>query len=149
MPQFDLATYPSQISWLILSFSLLLIVFKKFIIPYLGKIHIKREEKIQDDLSASEKTENKFLDMQRLYLVKIEAAKKQAATLVDQTMTELEIFETEQLRILQKTISKQLDDFKNTLDQERKNLENPIKELVDQSLQSLLPKILGIGIEKR
>jgi F-type H+-transporting ATPase subunit b len=150
MPQFDLTTYPSQIFWLILCFGTLIAILKWLIIPYFNAIHLKRDERIRNDLATSEKLQSELIKKQEQRLQKLEQAKAQASDLIHKTVTELEQFEAEQLQELQGRIKKQLQDFQHLLYEESQALEGQIELLVNQSLHQLLPKFLGEGIiEKR
>jgi len=62
MPQLDIATFPSQIFWLIVSFVILYICISKLIMPKISKVLLEREKKIKENIKESEilytKTEN-------------------------------------------------------------------------------------------
>ncbi|ABV72971.1 F0F1 ATP synthase subunit B' [Rickettsia canadensis str. McKiel] len=54
MPQFDIATYYSQIFWLIVTFGLLYIFIYKFIIPKAEEIFNNRQTNIQDNITQAD-----------------------------------------------------------------------------------------------
>jgi F-type H+-transporting ATPase subunit b len=55
MPQFDLATFPGQIFWLVVTFAVLFTLMSTIVLPTIGKTIDKREAKIQGDLDAAQK----------------------------------------------------------------------------------------------
>ena len=54
MPQLDIATFPSQIFWLIVSFVILYICISKLIMPKISKVLLEREKKIKENIKESE-----------------------------------------------------------------------------------------------
>jgi F0F1-type ATP synthase membrane subunit b/b' len=116
---------------------------KWFILPCFNAIHEKRDERIRNDLAASEQLQSQLIEKQQQRLKRLEQAKAQASDIIHKTITELEQFEVKQLQELQDRIKKQLQDFQQVLDQEKQSLEGQIESLVNQSLPQLLPKLLG------
>jgi len=54
MPQFDPATFPSQLFWLFVTFVVLYLIVSRFAIPRIGDILEQRERVVQDDLDRAE-----------------------------------------------------------------------------------------------
>ena len=52
MPQFDPATFPTQIFWLLVSFVGLYLILWKLVIPRITDVLAMRQEKIEDDLAC-------------------------------------------------------------------------------------------------
>jgi F-type H+-transporting ATPase subunit b len=59
MPQLDIATYTSQIFWLFICFSILVIVSIRFTLPSLSQILQERDEQIEGKKQASEHLKKK------------------------------------------------------------------------------------------
>lgn len=54
MPQFDIASFPSQIFWLVVSFAVLYAIMATLVLPRIGSTVEARERKIQADLDAAQ-----------------------------------------------------------------------------------------------
>lgn len=54
MPQFDIATFPSQIFWLLVSFAILYVLMSRLVLPRISSTIEARETKIQGDLAAAQ-----------------------------------------------------------------------------------------------
>lgn len=54
LPQFDPASWPSQIFWLVLTFAALYFIFSRFTLPRLTSIKDARRAKIEGDMKAAE-----------------------------------------------------------------------------------------------
>ncbi len=67
MPQFDVATFPSQIFWLVIFFTALFFILWKGFIPRVTNVFAMRQDKIEDDLSRAEKLKNEAAEAQQAY----------------------------------------------------------------------------------
>ncbi len=54
MPQFDIATFPTQIFWLAVSFIVLYILMSRIALPRVGSVLEERQTRIDDNLSLAE-----------------------------------------------------------------------------------------------
>jgi len=54
LPQLDIQTYPSQIFWLIIAFTVLYFLVSKIAVPRISEVLSEREERIADDLDKAE-----------------------------------------------------------------------------------------------
>ncbi len=55
MPQLDVATYISQLFWLLVTFSFLYVLAKTLILPKIGSVLESRRRRIADDMEAAER----------------------------------------------------------------------------------------------
>ena len=76
MPQFNVANFPSQIFWLVVSFAVLYFLVSTLVLPRIGKIVESREGKIQGDLDAAQKAN----DAARIAAAEQEKALSEART---------------------------------------------------------------------
>ena len=54
MPQLEIATYPSQIFWLVVSFMVLYLIVSRIIIPKISSVIKNRESEIKNNIHISE-----------------------------------------------------------------------------------------------
>ena len=54
MPQLEIATYPSQIFWLVVSFLILYLIMSRIIIPKISSVIKSRESEIKNNIHISE-----------------------------------------------------------------------------------------------
>ena len=54
MPQLDIATFPSQIFWLFVTFVILYICISRLIMPKISKVLLEREKTIKENIKESE-----------------------------------------------------------------------------------------------
>ena len=53
LPQMDISTFPSQLFWLIITFTVLYLFMWKFVIPRLSTTIEERQDKISNDINLS------------------------------------------------------------------------------------------------
>ena len=89
MPQLDTTFWFSQIFWLIITFSILLVLLSKFILPKISANLETRKSRIQENISAAEKqreeSEAKINEYERI----IEKSKKEAINYLNQEKEKL------------------------------------------------------------
>ena len=92
MPQLEISTYSSQIFWLIVSFSLMLIMMRFVIVPKISSIIDKRNRYIENYINKAEKLQKEALISLEKYNSAIDKAKKSADDKAKEAQKELEEF---------------------------------------------------------
>lgn len=68
MPQFaQIDTFPSQIFWLLVTFTILYILLSRVVLPRIGDVVTNRQNKIDEDLSKAETLREKAAAAQEAY----------------------------------------------------------------------------------
>ncbi|WP_032139218.1 F0F1 ATP synthase subunit B family protein [Rickettsia tamurae] len=115
MPQFDIATYYSQIFWLIVTFGLLYIFVYKFITPKAEEIFNNRQTNIQDNI------------MQAYTLtIEVEKLNKYYNEEIDKTNTEIDRLKKEKI-----------DSLESEFLIKKKNLEQDLKNYINQNIEDI------------
>ncbi|ABV74385.1 F0F1 ATP synthase subunit B' [Rickettsia akari str. Hartford] len=115
MPQFDVATYYSQIFWLIATFGLLYIFVYKFITPKAEEIFNNRQTNIQCNITQADMLTQEVEKLNKYYNVEI-----------DKTNTEIDRLKKEKIDSLE-------SEFLIT----RKNLEQDLKNSINQNIEGI------------
>ena len=143
MPQFDITTYGSQIFWLALSFGTLFLTLNIVIIPRFKETLLKRQGLVDSDKAKAMELHARQQEQQNHRLHRLELAKDQARDLINQTVLEMDEFEDKCIQQIHEQTNQQLKDFETALEQEKKSLEKEIENLVQRSIDQLLPKLLA------
>ncbi|MCC8418606.1 MAG: ATP F0F1 synthase subunit B' [Rickettsia endosymbiont of Glossina mortisans submortisans] len=115
MPQFDIATYYSQIFWLIVTFGLLYIFVYKFITPKAEEIFNIRQTNIQDNITQAD---NLALEVEKL--------NKYYNEEIDKTNTEIDRLKKEKI-----------DSLESEFLIKKKNLEQDLKNSINQNIEDI------------
>ena len=82
LPQMDISTFPSQIFWLIVTFSILYIFMWKFVIPNLRITIEERRDKISNDINEAEKLKSEAEEILNKYESKINSSNQDAQKII-------------------------------------------------------------------
>ena len=78
LPQLDLATYPSQVFWLVISFVVLYFLVAKLAMPRIAEVLEERQERIEDDLDKAETLKKEAYQVRIEYEKALSAARERA-----------------------------------------------------------------------
>ncbi|MDR3031349.1 MAG: hypothetical protein LBU35_03115 [Holosporales bacterium] len=142
MPQLDSSSYCSQLFWLFISLSVLVLLFKKYFIPRMNLIIEKRDGHISKYNSEIEKLEcdvkilsENLREIQNNSIIKsaemIHAATKKSSEFLD-----------EQIKIIKKENEELLNGIKKRLEEEIKSLDSAFKTQIEITSQIIFNKLL-------
>ena len=78
LPQLDVATYSSQVFWLIISFIVLYFLMAKLAMPRIAEVLEERQERIEDDLDKAETLKKEAYQVRIEYEKALSAAREKA-----------------------------------------------------------------------
>ena len=148
MPQLDVATYPSLIFWLIVTFSFTFFVLKYYVTPKMSEILNDRKEKIDSDLfeakQSREEAENSKTDQEKSILDAKEKAIIIVRDAVEKSKSQLLISESK----AKEKLSKKLEDAEQNILNAKKDSLNIVNEVASDIAVIISDKISGIKISK-
>ena len=148
MPQLDVATYPSLIFWLVLTFSFTFFVLKYYVTPKMSEILNYRKEKIDADLfvakQSREEAENSKIDQEKSILDAKEKAIIIVRDAVEKSKSQLLINESK----AKEKLSKKLEDAEKNILNVKKDSLKIVNEVASDIAVIITHKISGIKISK-
>jgi len=148
MPQLDVATYPSLIFWLVVTFSFTFFVLKYYVTPKMSEILNDRKEKIDSDLfeakQSREEAENSKTDQEKSILDAKEKAIIIVRDAVEKSKSQLLISESK----AKEKLSKKLEDAEQNILNAKKDSLNIVNEIASDIVVIILNKISGIKKSK-
>ena len=148
MPQLDVATYPSLIFWLVLTFSFTFFVLKYYVTPKMSEILNDRKEKIDADLfvakQSREEAENSKIDQEKSILDAKEKAIIIVRDAVEKSKSQLLINESK----AKEKLSKKLEDAEKNILNVKKDSLKIVNEVASDIAVIITHKISGIKINK-
>ena len=148
MPQLDVATYPSLIFWLVLTFSFTFFVLKYYVTPKMSEILNDRKEKIDADLfvakQSREEAENSKIDQEKSILDAKEKAMIIVRDAVEKSKSQLLINESK----AKEKLSKKLEDAEKNILNVKKDSLKIVNEVASDIAVIITHKISGIKISK-
>ena len=82
LPQMDIASFPSQLFWLVITFSLLYLFMWKFVIPRLGATIEERRDKISNDINDADNLNTEATDILKKYDEQMASASQESNEII-------------------------------------------------------------------
>lgn len=149
MPQFDFATFPGQIFWLIITFAVQYLVMTKLVVPNLKSIFSKRCNYVEEQIGLAEKYAEQAEKIHLEYEKKIADAKQVSLNAISeasaQTHKEVEL-------ALMKLQNKLLEDMhKRELRSKRSNKASTktMNDMVLSLAAELITKTANVKVNKK
>ena len=124
MPQFNAKSFPSQLFWLVITFSILYAVVTWIILPRIRENIRLRKNKVSNNLERSEAIKNDIEKMIKEYDLKINEAKENVSSMIkksvlksaDEFNSQVNIVK-KQIEIKQKEVESNLSKYKNDIEE--------------------------------
>ena len=148
MPQLDVATYPSLIFWLVLTFSFTFFVLKYYVTPKMSEILNDRKEKIDADLfvakQSREEAENSKMDQEKSILDAKEKAIIIVRDAVEKSKSQLLISESK----AKEKLTKKLEDAEINILNAKEDSLKIVNGVASDIAVIISDKVSGIKISK-
>jgi F-type H+-transporting ATPase subunit b len=86
LPQLDFTTWPTQIFWLVVTFTLGYILMARLVVPNIGAVLEERRDRISADIEAAKSADQDAKDMQAKYEAELAEARAKAAEAAKQAL---------------------------------------------------------------
>ena len=144
MPQLDPSTYVSQVFWLIVSFSLMLLIMRFVIVPKISKIIDERQRYIENFVRRAEKLQEQALSSLEGYNGKISDAEKIASEETKKAKEELDFYIAKKNEETSAILSQKIKESEDVLKKQREEALETAKTAA-RDISSLILKQLGIA----
>ena len=105
MPQFNAKSFPSQIFWLVITFSILYTLVTWFLLPRIRENIRLRKNKVSNNLERSEAIKNDIEKMIKEYDLKINEAKENVSSMIKKSVVKSALEFNNQVNIVKKQIA--------------------------------------------
>ena len=115
MPQFDVKSFPSQLFWLVLTFTILYVIVSIIILPRIRENIRLRKNKILDNLERAETIKTDIENMIQEYDVKIIEAKENVAKQIKKSILKSTTEFNSQIDVVKKQVTNKQKEFEKKL----------------------------------
>lgn len=140
LPQLNIATYPSQIFWLMVMFTVLYFAFSRKILPTIGGVVDARDGMIKGNLDAAEALKKQAEDIQVSYEKSLDQARANAV----QAVQDVEL-------AAKKKAADQIESFRKKAEGEMKSAEENVLRAKDKAMGDMMAvatDVASIAAEK-
>lgn len=148
MPQFDFATFPSQIFWLIVSFAALYVLLGRSALPKIGAALEARQRKIDDDLERATELELKAKEALSAYEAELAAAREQAQSAIRQAGDEMAAEAERQLSELAAKLAADVKGAEKRIVAARKDALAHIQQVANETARATIARLIGVEVDE-
>ena len=146
MPQLNPEFFVSQLFWLVVTFSFLLLFLWKVSLPRIGSVLEKRENKINNDIETAKKLQIEAEKIQNQIEQKLHNAKEQNFSLVKNLTINLQKKASEELIKLDDELNKKIDKSAKIIESNKKESLKQIHKQIYDITKLALSKLTSVQI---
>ncbi len=147
MPQLDLATFPTQLVWLAVTFVVLYLVMTLVGLPRVGGIIAQRRERIAGDLDKAQRMKAEAEAVIAAYERALSEARSKAQRALRETAERLAAEAAEQQRRLAESLSAETAVAERRIAEAKANALRGVRELAAEVAREAAGKLAGAAIE--
>ena len=146
MPQFNVKSFPSQIFWLVLTFSILYIVVSWIILPRIRENIRLRKNKVSNNIERAEVIKNDIEKMIEEYNSKIIEARNNVSNMIKKSIIKSTVEFNNQIEIIKKQLESEHKNVEKRLNKHKTELERDITEATVSTAVQIIKKIINKNI---
>jgi F-type H+-transporting ATPase subunit b len=145
MPQFNAKTFPSQIFWLVITFSILYALVTWVLLPRIRENIRLRKNKVSNNLERSEAIKNDIEKMINEYELKIYEAKENVSSMIKKSILK----SSDEFNAQINTVKKQIEIKQKEVESNLSKYKNKIEENTIDASASVAVQIINKIISKK
>ena len=146
MPQLNPEFYTSQLFWLVVTFSFLLVFLWRISLPRISLVLEKRESKISNDLEIAKQSQTEAEEIQNQIDQQLYKAREQSNILIKESSINLKNIASEELSKLDSELSKKIDESTTIIENKMKESLKQIHKQIQDITKLTLSKISSIPV---
>ena len=146
MPQLNPEFFVSQLFWLVVTFSFLLVFLWRISLPRIGSVLEKREKKINDDIATTKELQKEAESIQKIIEDKLRNARTETAIIIKTTSIDLQKKTVSGLVKLDKDLDKKIDDSANDIEKNKNDSLNQIHDQIHEITKLIFSKITNFKV---
>lgn len=147
MPQLDLATFPSQLVWLAITFIVLYVVMTTVGLPRVGGIIAKRRDRIAGDLDKAQRMKTEAEAVISAYERALSEARTKAQQALRETAERLAAEAVEQQRKLAESLNAETAKAERRIAEAKATALQGVRDLAADVAQEAAAKLAGTAVE--
>ena len=140
LPQMDISTFPSQLFWLIITFTALYLFMWKFVIPRLGTTIEERKDKISNDINDAENLNSEASKILENYDDKMNSASLESNEIVSSSKATMNEYLDKLKKDNEIKINVMITESEKKIHQQKQQSEQEIKKATIDTIKSIVSK---------
>ena len=140
LPQMDISTFPSQLFWLIITFTALYLFMWKFVIPRLSTTIEERKDKISNDINDAENLKSEASKILENYDDKMNSASLESNEIVSSSKATMNEYLDKLKKDNEIKINSMIIESEKKIHQQKQQSEQEIKKATIDTIKSIVSK---------
>ena len=146
MPQLNPEFFISQLFWLTIFFTFLLVFLWKVSLPRIATVIEKRQNKIDENLSSAKELQEEAHEIEKRINDRLNVAKEETNVKIKNTMSSLQEDASSQLNLLDKELEKKISTSEKQILMNRDNQMEKINEEIVKITKITVSKLTDINL---
>ena len=140
LPQMDISTFPSQLFWLVVTFTALYLFMWKFVIPRLSTTIEERKDKISNDINDAENLNSEASKILENYDDKMNSASLESNEIVSSSKATMNEYLDKLKKDNEIKINAMITESEKKIHQQKQQSEQEIKKATIDTIKSIVSK---------
>lgn len=147
MPQLDLATFPTQLIWLAITFIVLYLVMQAVGLPRVGDVIAARRARIEGDLEKAQQLKNETEAVIAAYEKALTEARMQAQITLRETTEQLNAQSAERQRKVVEELGRETAAAERRISDAKQQALGSLREIAIEATREAAQKLTGVGLD--
>jgi F-type H+-transporting ATPase subunit b len=147
MPQLDLATFPTQLIWLAITFIVLYLVMQAVGLPRVGDVIAARRARIVGDLEKAQQLKNETEAVIAAYEKALAEARMQAQISLRETTEQLNAQSAERQRKVVEELGRETAAAERRISDAKQQALGSLREIAIEATREAAQKLTGVGLD--
>ena len=146
MPQLNPEFFVTQLFWLVVTFSFLLVFLWRISLPRIGNVLEKRERKINEDLTAAKELQAEAKKIQDMIEVQLKKALRDASEMIKATSISLQDKAQVELTKLEKGLDAKINESNQIIEKSKNESVAQIQNQINEITKLTLSKVASFDV---
>ncbi|HWE76144.1 MAG TPA: F0F1 ATP synthase subunit B' [Stellaceae bacterium] len=147
MPQLDLATFPTQLIWLAITFIVLYLVMRAVGLPRVGDVIAARRARIDGDLEKAQQLKNETEAVIAAYEKALAEARAQAQVSLRETTEQLNAQSAERQRKVVEELAKETAAAERRINEAKQQALGSLRDIAIEATREAAQKLTGAALD--
>lgn len=148
LPQLDFATFPTQIFWLIVSFTVLYVMMSRVAVPRIAEVLEERQERIADDLETADRLREEAQKVREEYERNLADTHSEASSLIRATQDEIAKEQSDAEAEAAKKLARKAKTAETRIAKQKSEALESLKAVASEAALEATRKLIGVEADQ-
>ena len=150
MPQLEQTEFfISQLFWLVITFSFLLIFLWRISLPRISSVLEKRENKINNDIESAKQQQTEAEEIEKIIEQELITARNDGNNLIKSSTNSIQETISNEIKELENKLNKKIDDTSYNIENDKKKIISQIDNQIYEVTKMLFSKLSVVRVEDK